>query len=127
MLARWILDERLPVRLQLQAHKYIWSPDDAGRVMEQRAVVLLSGGLDSTTAAALARRDGMRALRADRPLRPGARVRRSPPRAASPARSASSSTSSSTSISRAFGGSSLLGEGEIPKDPIESRNPIRNP
>ena len=32
-LARWILDERLPARLQLQAHKYIWSPGDAGRVM----------------------------------------------------------------------------------------------
>jgi 7-carboxy-7-deazaguanine synthase len=29
-LARWILDERLPVRLQLQAHKYIWSADARG-------------------------------------------------------------------------------------------------
>lgn len=29
-LARWILDERLPVRLQLQTHKYIWSPDARG-------------------------------------------------------------------------------------------------
>lgn len=26
-LARWILARGLPVRLQLQAHKYIWSPD----------------------------------------------------------------------------------------------------
>jgi 7-carboxy-7-deazaguanine synthase len=29
-LARWILEERLPVRLQIQAHKYIWSPDARG-------------------------------------------------------------------------------------------------
>ena len=29
-LARWILDARLPVRLQLQTHKYIWSPDARG-------------------------------------------------------------------------------------------------
>jgi 7-carboxy-7-deazaguanine synthase len=29
-LARWILDTRLPVRLQLQAHKYIWSPETRG-------------------------------------------------------------------------------------------------
>jgi 7-carboxy-7-deazaguanine synthase len=29
-LARWILDDRLAVRLQLQVHKYIWSPDTRG-------------------------------------------------------------------------------------------------
>ena len=29
-LARWILASGLPVRLQLQAHKYIWSPDTRG-------------------------------------------------------------------------------------------------
>lgn len=29
-LASWILADRLPVRLQLQAHKYIWSPDTRG-------------------------------------------------------------------------------------------------
>ena len=29
-LARWILEAPLPVRLQLQAHKYIWSPDARG-------------------------------------------------------------------------------------------------
>lgn len=29
-LARWILDERLPVRLQLQLHKYIWGPEVRG-------------------------------------------------------------------------------------------------
>jgi 7-carboxy-7-deazaguanine synthase len=30
MLAEWILRDRLPVRLQLQAHKYIWSPETRG-------------------------------------------------------------------------------------------------
>jgi 7-carboxy-7-deazaguanine synthase len=29
-LARWILDAHLAVRLQLQAHKYIWSPETRG-------------------------------------------------------------------------------------------------
>jgi 7-carboxy-7-deazaguanine synthase len=29
-LAEWILEDRLPVRLQLQAHKYIWSPEARG-------------------------------------------------------------------------------------------------
>jgi 7-carboxy-7-deazaguanine synthase len=29
-LAGWILADRMPVRLQLQAHKYIWSPDARG-------------------------------------------------------------------------------------------------
>jgi 7-carboxy-7-deazaguanine synthase len=29
-LAAWILEDRLTVRLQLQAHKYIWSPDARG-------------------------------------------------------------------------------------------------
>ena len=30
LLAEWILEDRLSVRLQLQAHKYIWSPDTRG-------------------------------------------------------------------------------------------------
>jgi 7-carboxy-7-deazaguanine synthase len=29
-LARWMLDRRVPARLQLQAHKYIWSPEARG-------------------------------------------------------------------------------------------------
>jgi 7-carboxy-7-deazaguanine synthase len=29
-LARWILDDQMPVRLQLQTHKYIWSPETRG-------------------------------------------------------------------------------------------------
>jgi 7-carboxy-7-deazaguanine synthase len=30
LLAQWILGDRLPVRLQLQAHKYIWDADTRG-------------------------------------------------------------------------------------------------
>ena len=29
-LARWILEAKLPVRLQIQQHKYVWSPDARG-------------------------------------------------------------------------------------------------
>ena len=29
-LARWLLDARVPARLQIQAHKYIWSPEARG-------------------------------------------------------------------------------------------------
>ena len=29
-LARWILEDYLPVRLQLQQHKYVWAPDARG-------------------------------------------------------------------------------------------------
>jgi 7-carboxy-7-deazaguanine synthase len=29
-LAEWVLADRLPVRVQLQAHKYIWTPDTRG-------------------------------------------------------------------------------------------------
>jgi 7-carboxy-7-deazaguanine synthase len=30
LLAQWILEDRLTVRLQLQAHKYIWDPKTRG-------------------------------------------------------------------------------------------------
>jgi 7-carboxy-7-deazaguanine synthase len=29
-LARWILDDHVPARLQIQAHKYIWTPETRG-------------------------------------------------------------------------------------------------
>ena len=29
-LAQWIVDDRLPVRFQLQQHKYVWAPDARG-------------------------------------------------------------------------------------------------
>ncbi|NTU52706.1 MAG: radical SAM protein [Chlorobiaceae bacterium] len=30
LLAEWLLEDRLPVRMQLQLHKYIWKPDTRG-------------------------------------------------------------------------------------------------
>lgn len=30
VLARWIVDEHVPARLQIQAHKYIWTPETRG-------------------------------------------------------------------------------------------------
>src|SRR4051812_38523082 len=30
VLAEWVLEDRMPVRLQLQVHKYIWAPDTRG-------------------------------------------------------------------------------------------------
>ena len=29
-LVQWILEARLPVRMQIQAHKYIWTPETRG-------------------------------------------------------------------------------------------------
>ena len=29
-LVEWVLEDRLPVRVQLQMHKYVWSPDATG-------------------------------------------------------------------------------------------------
>ena len=64
-LAEWILADHLVCRLHLQLHKYIWGPEargglEADQMAESKgkAVVLLSGGLDSTTVAAIARSGG---------------------------------------------------------------------
>ena len=60
-LARWILDARAAGAAAASgAQVHLERQDDARRVMAApvRAVVLLSGGLDSATAAALARREG---------------------------------------------------------------------
>ena len=86
-----------------------------------RAVVLLSGGLDSTTAAALARREGYELY--------ALTVRYGQVHAAEieAARRVALALGVARHVEldvdlRAFGGSSLLGEGEIPK----SNNPITN-
>ena len=57
ILSEWMLADHLPARLQLQLHKFIWSPEHERRLMHA-AVVLLSGGLDSYTAAAIAQSEG---------------------------------------------------------------------
>src|SRR5262245_2875619 len=90
---------------------------DARRVMPS-AVVLLSGGLDSATAAALARRDGYALY--------GLTVRYGQvhAREVDAARRVAAALGFVKHVEldidlRAFGGSSLLGEGEIPKDRVE--------
>jgi 7-cyano-7-deazaguanine synthase len=85
--------------------------------MERRAVVLLSGGLDSTTAAALARRDGHTLY--------GLTVRYGQVHACEieAARRVAAALGFAKHIEldvdlRAFGGSSLVGDGAIPKNAI---------
>ena len=94
-LSEWVIADRLDVRVQLQVHKYIWSPETR---VASKAVVLLSGGLDSYTAAAVAKRDGFAlfALSINYGQRHVAGARR--PRARWPRRSACSGISSSISI-----------------------------
>ena len=81
-----------------------------------RAVVLLSGGLDSYTAGAMAATRRLRAVRADGPLRPGPRARDRGGARASPPRSASRATSSSTSTSRRSAARRSSATATIPKD-----------
>ena len=59
-LSEWVLADRLPVRVQLQLHKFIWAARSYDAAVSMDAVVLLSGGLDSYTAAAIARAEGFR-------------------------------------------------------------------
>ena len=87
----------------------------------KRAVVLLSGGLDSATAAALARREGFALY--------GLTIRYGQVHAAEIA--AARAVAQALGIAehkevdvdlRAFGGSSLVGEGEIPTDQLRTSN-----
>jgi 7-cyano-7-deazaguanine synthase len=82
--------------------------------MAGRAVVLLSGGLDSTTAAALARREGWELYGLT--IRYGQVHVREVESARQVARALGFVRHVELDLDlRAFGGSSLLGEGEIPK------------
>jgi len=82
---------------------------------DARAVVLLSGGLDSTTAAAYARRDGWTLYALT--VRYGQTHQQEIEAARRVARSLGVARHAEIDVDlRAFGGSSLLGEGEIPKD-----------
>ena len=134
-LAAWVLADRLPVRVQLQVHKYIWEPGRAacsragepgpGRVRREgegpcphrpRAVVLLSGGLDSATAAAIARSDGfdLYALTIDYGQRHRVRDRGGPGGRAR-ARGVARHVELQVDLS-AFGGSALTDRIDVPKD-----------
>jgi 7-cyano-7-deazaguanine synthase len=63
-LADWIVADNLPVRLQMQLHKYFGMTSRGAEMTEQsvvrekRAVILLSGGLDSATVVAMVRAEG---------------------------------------------------------------------
>jgi 7-cyano-7-deazaguanine synthase len=87
--------------------------------MAGRAVVLLSGGLDSTTAAALARREGWALFALT------VRYGQVHAREIDAARRVAAALGVERHVEldidlRAFGGSSLLGDGDIPKD----RSPV---
>ncbi len=92
-----------------------------GNAKMRRAVVLLSGGLDSTTAAALARRDGFELY--------GLTVRYGQVHAVEleAARAVATALGFAKHIEldvdlRSFGGSSLVGEGEIPQRQLATSN-----
>ncbi len=66
-LADWVVADNLPVRLQLQRGINIFGTTSRGadmtehsNIAEKRAVILLSGGLDSATVVAMARAEGYR-------------------------------------------------------------------
>ncbi len=144
----WIIDATLPARLQIQTHKYIWRPETQRSLAESacRGVgergskshgepetsriagrsSCLSGGLDSATAAALARREGwalhgltFATARCTRARLDAAR--RSPPH------SASSSTSNSTSTSGSSADPHSSGTASSPNSPVPQLSSFSSP
>jgi 7-cyano-7-deazaguanine synthase len=90
-------------------------PGSEGRVIAGRAIVLLSGGLDSATAAALAKRDGWELF--------GLTVRYGQvhDREVEAARAVAAALGFARHVEldvdlRRFGGSALVGDGSVPKD-----------
>ena len=98
--------------LQLQIHKHIWGSNVA---RSRKAVLLLSGGLDSYTAGAIAREDGfdLYALTVKYGQRHGQEILAARQVADSLGVRAHREIGVDLSI---FGGSALLGDGEIPKN-----------
>jgi 7-cyano-7-deazaguanine synthase len=93
---------------------------------DTRAVVLLSGGLDSTTAAAYARRDGWTLYALT--IGYGQTHRQEIEAARRVARSLGVARHAEIEVDlHAFGGSSLTGEGEIPKDRVLSTSGFESP
>ena len=117
-LSEWVLADRLPVRVSCSCTSTSGTrPREAS---ERRRRPALSGGLDSYTAAAIARAEGLRAARADRALRPAARAGarggpRAWPRALGVARHVELDVDLST-----FGGSSLTSDAAGAEGPRRS-------
>ena len=108
------------MRLQLQAHKYIWDPADPRR-LDVKAVLLLSGGLDSYTAGAIARSDGYELYALT--IRYGQVHAREieAARQVATALGVARHLELDVPLSK-IGGSALVGDGEIPKDRAARRD-----
>ena len=78
LLSEWVLADRLPVRAAAagaQVHLGARRRAASDRCRQWPVVLLLSGGLDSYTAAAIVKARGVRPVRADHRLRAAARAR----------------------------------------------------
>ena len=112
-LAEWILGGPAAVRLQLQAHKYIWDPQTEGRAEGRPAAQRRTRLLHRRRDRAVGR---IRAVRADDPLRTGPRASKSRRRAKwRAALGVARHLELEVPLSK-IGGSALVGDGEIPKD-----------